>query len=306
MRISDLPATELSARLASPGIHLRLGPVVSRIRSSIPHFVDDMRRLYADYPLEPDPGFVDFHIRVAKPRGLRRWLRPQVLFYVDDRPPFRPLPASKAFPMFEWGLNWCVAGNMHRYLILHSAVIERHGGAVIMPGSPGFGKSTLCAALVSRGWRLLSDEMAILDLQDGSIIPAPRPISLKNESIEIIRRFAPQAVIGRKCVDTHKGTVSHMKAPADSVQRAGERARAAYVISPRFEAGAATVLEPESKGHMFMHLIQNAFNYHIHGARGFRLVGDIVEKSRCYRLTYQDLQRAVQLFDTLPPPDTAH
>jgi predicted ATPase len=30
---------------------------------------------------------------------------------------------------------------------------------VILPAPPGSGKSTLCAALVTRGWRLLSDEL---------------------------------------------------------------------------------------------------------------------------------------------------
>ena len=69
---------------------------------------------------------------------------------------------------------------------MHAAVFERDSSAVVLPGPSGVGKSTLCAALVARGWRLLSDEVAMIRPQDGLLQPYPRPISLKNESIEMI------------------------------------------------------------------------------------------------------------------------
>ena len=65
--------------------------------------------------------------------------------------------------MLEWGLNWCVAGHAHQYLMLHAAALERNGRAVILPGDPGAGKSTLTAALMLSGWRLLSDEITLVD-----------------------------------------------------------------------------------------------------------------------------------------------
>ena len=106
---------------------------------------------------------------------------------------FNPLPAEQAFPLLEWGLNWCVATQCHQYLILHAAVLERGGRALIMPAPPGSGKSTLCAALVARGWRLFSDELALIEIGGGQIVPLPRPISLKNESIDrIISGFWPE------------------------------------------------------------------------------------------------------------------
>jgi hypothetical protein len=38
--------------------------------------------------------------------------------------------------------------------------------------------------------------LALLDPQHGHAVALPRPISLKNESIDLIRSFAPQATFG--------------------------------------------------------------------------------------------------------------
>src|SRR3546814_10587342 len=88
--------------------------------------------------------------------------------------------------MLEWGLNWCIGAHGHQFLIIHAAVIARNGLAAILPGAPGSGKSTLTACLVHNGWRLLSDEMALVSLQDGGLTALARPISLKNRSIDLI------------------------------------------------------------------------------------------------------------------------
>ena len=81
--------------------------------------------------------------------------------------------------MLEAGLNWCIGNLAHQYLVIHSATLERGGRALLMPAPPGSGKSTLCAALITRGWRLLSDEFALVDPATGLLVPVPRPVALK-------------------------------------------------------------------------------------------------------------------------------
>ena len=63
---------------------------------------------------------------------------------------------------------------------------------MLLPAPPGAGKSTLCAGLVHRGWRLLSDELALVDMETGLVRGMARPVNLKNKSIEVIRDFAPE------------------------------------------------------------------------------------------------------------------
>ena len=255
--------------------------------------------LYGDFAvLEPD-DFADFHIAVAAPAGLRRWVRPQVIFSLDGFAPFKPLPANQAYPMFEWGLNWCIAAHAHNYLVIHAAVVERSGRAVVLPAPPGSGKSTLCAGLVARGWRLLSDELALLDLDSGLIQPLARPVNLKNASIDVIRGFHAGAVITAPVHDTTKGTVALMRPPPESVARAGEPALPAWVVFPRYVAGAPAVLETKSKAQTFMRLVEQAFNYDILGARGFEAAGNLIDRCACFEFSYGDLDDAVAVFDSL-------
>lgn len=299
MEISALPACEVSARMQRQGLAFRVGGASLSLKSSLPAVASAVTSMYGDYPLIGDDSFIDFPISVERPFGWRRWVYPQVMFYLDGRSPFKPLPLSQAFPMFEWGLNWCVANHFHHYLILHAAMLEKDGRAVIMPGQPGSGKSTLCAALACSGWRLLSDEMTVISIADAKLVPFPRPVSLKNESIEVIRNFCPHAEIGPVYVDTRKGAIAHMKAPRTSVALGGKCATPTWIVSPRYLAGARGDMAETPKSRIFMHLAENAFNYHILGQEAFRLLGDIVARCHCYRYVYSDLDQAIASFDAL-------
>ena len=134
----------------------------------------------------------------------------------------------------------------HQYLLLHSAVVERQGKAVLFPAWPGSGKSTLSAALSLRGWRLITDEFGMLKPGINEMVPLPRCIPLKNESIDVIRQFAPEAVMGPVFGKTRKGDVAHLSPGADSVRRMQETAVPAYVVFPRFVKEAPVKVQTEA------------------------------------------------------------
>ena len=293
---------DIGTILDHEGIAVRTGAFITRLHSPIGRVADALHLLYADYPLAEDAGFADFHVRVAPTQGVRRWYKPQAKFYLDGESLFNPLPLTHAYPMLEWGLNWCVSTRAHDHLILHAAVVERHGVAAVLPAPPGSGKSTLCAALVSSGWRLLSDELAMIRPADGMLVPLPRPISLKNASIDVLRGFDPGAVISRPVTNTAKGTVAHVKAPADSIRRAAEVARPAWIVFPKYSAGAATTLEPIAQARAFMQVAENGFNYSVLGGAGFDTMAAVIGRTRSYSFTYSKLHEAIDAFSRLEPP----
>jgi HprK-related kinase A len=291
--VSDLRRSELARRLRSGELLLQTGPFVSRIQSSIDLVRTGIETLYGQFPVLEESPFADFHVALTRPNSLRRWVRPQVSFLFDHWPPFKPLPLDQAFAMFEWGMNWCVVNYAHNYLILHAAVVEKNGHALIMPAPPASGKSTLCAALASSGWRLLSDELTIFSLGDGSVVPLPRPVGLKNESIQVVRSHFPDATIGRSSHDTSKGTVAHMAPPVSSVRLQRQNAMPAWILFPKYTAVHPLELSTTTKTATLMRLIENAFNYTVLGKVAFECLCRVVDCSECYTLEYSDLDNAI-------------
>jgi HprK-related kinase A len=299
LKISDLHKNELAKSLRSGDFLLSAFPFVIRIRSDVPQLSHDIAQMYGDFHCLPTDQFADFHIEITLGQAWERWIKPTAYFHFDGLPLFVPLPAYQAFTMLEWGLNWCVAAYSHQYLIFHAAVIEKNGQAVILPAPPGSGKSTLCAALVNRGWRLLSDELALYDLDSGQVFGMARPVNLKNESIDVIKSFEPTVQMTKAVPNTTKGNVALMRPSSESVLRAKESANPAWVITPKFQIGASASLERKSSAETFMLMAEQSFNYEMHGIKGFQGLGNLIDRCECYQFSYSNLEDAILVFEEL-------
>lgn len=293
MRIGDTPLSALRGQLADQGLEVDFGLVRVRIRSDLPTLAERLQRLYGHYPLAVESRFCDVSVTLQRVAGLRRHLRAQVQLIVDGTLPFEPYPADTDLPLLEWGMNWCIAQRCHHVLLLHAGVVERAGAAILLPALPGSGKSTLTAALTLSGWRFLADEFGAVRLSDSALLPVVRPIGLKNESIEVIRAFSAEAVLGPSFPKTHKGTVAHVAANAASVAKRHEPARAVAVVFPKYAAGVSTELEEVPRARAFAKLAANSFNYELLGPKSFVAMGRLIEQVRCYRLTYSRLEEAL-------------
>jgi HprK-related kinase A len=299
VKVSQVSASELRCTLRSTGIRIRTGPFVVHVNSSLADVADGVQLLYKDFPYEVD-SFADFHVRLDRPHNLHRLWHPQVVCYLNDECPFAPLPTDQALAVFESLLNFSIYATIYHFLILHAASIERAGHAAILPAPPGSGKSTLCAALVSRGWRLLTDELTLVSPSTGLISPMARPISLKNASIDVMQQFAPKETFSPKVYNTIKGTIAYMRAPDESVARMHETAAPTWMIFPKFQAGAATSVNLLPKGEAFVRLSSGLVNYSILGAVGFEALTQLLERTVCYELLYSDLEEAMDWFNRLP------
>jgi len=295
LNISSLTVEQLKKKL-SKGLSFQIGNFNICLTSSIPNVCIHIKHLYSEYEVLSDDVYIDFYIELCSPTLIRCYIRPQVVFSFDGYIAFKPLPLAQAGAMFEWGLNWCIANHSNQYLIIHAAVVELNGCAFVFPGAPGNGKSTLCAALVCNGWRLLSDEMTLVSIEDGLIYPVPRPTSLKNQSINIIKNYSKNAVFGEVVKDTAKGTIGHMRAPDNSVRCAHKPAQATKLIFPKYTQGAATELTALSKGKTVLRAAEQCFNYSALGSQGFETLCSLVGDVGCFEFSYSSLDEAVALF----------
>lgn len=302
-RVGELSLPELRALLRAGRIAIQSGPISWQLACDLPDVASALHGLYQAHPCAIDPEFADYHVALRTPRNLRRWLRPQVQFWIDDQAPFEPLPREQAPAMLEWGLNWSLAASAHQWLTLHAASLERNGQVVVLPAPPGSGKSTLCAALALRGWRLLSDELTLIEPMSLDALALARPVNLKNASIDLIRAFEPGARWAPEAYDTQKGRVTHLAPPAAAVARMHEPGRPRWIVFPRYQAGAEPLLSPRSKVQTFTHFAENAFNYSILGELGFDTVARLVDGCDCYDFSYSRLDDALEVFDWLADPD---
>lgn len=297
-RLKDMPAAEAKLTLAGGELRLKTGPFAYCIQSPEPVVYDGLSQLYADFTTLPAASFSDYHISLCPANLVQKW-RKKIDFYSDGHRPFNRIEAQHAYAFLEWGMNWCVSTGSNEYLKLHAAVLSKNGNGLILPGLPGAGKSTLCAALCLSGWRVLSDEHALIPLGSSDLAPLCRPISLKNESIAIIRDFDSSVVLGPESVDTHKGTVVHMKADLAPGSHNPGLLPARVMIFSHYAAGSKLVLKRKPKTESFMFAGLHSFNYSLLRKTGFQTMCTLMDAVTCFDLTYSDLDQALAAIERL-------
>lgn len=293
-RIGELGEAAIAARLEGTGLPLDFGAARVRVFSDHLPLAVAMTQVYRDYPVFEGESAFTVTAAVRRASGVRRLLRAQIRFVVDGDAPFEPFPAETHLPLLEWGLNWCIANRSHHRLMLHAGVVARDGLAVLLPAYPGSGKSTLTAALMLSGWRLLSDEFGVLNPAEPAVLhPLLRPVALKNESIDVIRAMYPGAAIGPAFPRTRKGTVAHIAPARACIDSCHRGATARLVVFPKYDSSGGLEIEPVAKARAFVKLAGNAFNYETLGPQAFHAVRAVVDRCDCYQLRYRRLDDAL-------------
>jgi HprK-related kinase A len=289
LQLKELDWTTFSKRLHIGDIGINLGVASFRVKSKLEDVKKVFYELYADYSLVEPTQPTDFQVSIQQPLSLRRWYKPQISFSLDQHSPFLPLPRSQAYPLLEWGMNWCMAAHKHNFLLIHGAILEKNGEAVIFPAPPGSGKSTLCAYLAHTGWRLMSDEMTVINLKTGLAHPFVRPVCLKNNSIKLVKEWFPEIVISNIARDTAKGDVAHVKPPEKSVVDIAKTARVKAIVLPHYTANKRLDIYTLNKRQAYEAVSSNAFNEGVLGIDGFKAMTALIESTDTVEIYYNDL-----------------
>ncbi|MEO6715438.1 MAG: hypothetical protein ABIM89_18710 [Mycobacteriales bacterium] len=106
-------------------------------------------------------------------------------FWVDTREPRITVPAGEEPTRREerlWGLPAMLCFAARGDLPLHAAAIDIGGRAVVLAGPSRAGKTTLAAAAVAAGWRLLSEDNTCIRLAGGpTVLPGPGLLRLRHD-----------------------------------------------------------------------------------------------------------------------------
>jgi HprK-related kinase A len=274
---------------------LQIGPVRFRVGSAWRAPIETLRALYAGYPA---PEIGEFTVRLCPERPLRRWVRPSIAIEGDyTLPESAPLALAHGLLAAEMGMNLQMALGHRRHLLLHAAALERDGKALLLSGASGAGKSTLAALLGERGWRLMGDEFALIDLADGRAWPFPRAVSLKNNSIGVLAAAVAPDRFGPELAGTPKGTIRHLRPRADAIAGMSTPAPPALLLFPRF--GETEAVRTLGAAEVFVRLTQASTNYVALGEAGFETLTRLVRGVPARAIDYPDTAGAIRLVTRL-------
>lgn len=165
------------------------------------------------------------------------------------------------------------------YLWFDAAMLVSPSGKVVLiAGASHAGKSTAAAALAfGLNWKVLAEDVALIEPRNKVITPFASPISLREGSLERIARatgVTPGPVIGFEWVPL-KGHLHYEQVPFN-IDLAIELA----VTNPLTDQPIAVASVSNSS---FIHFLLPLCNA-LHLPNGIELLDESLQKARCYRL----------------------
>lgn len=298
--LSKFSRRDLRQALKKGSFTLYLGPFAHLIQGASDPLLDYLQDTYRDALIELEPSDVtDIHLNLDAPSLLRRFIRRQITPDPGFEVPAAPLPLSMAPLAFEMGLNLSVALKCCRFVTIHAGVVANEDGAIVMSGASGAGKSTLTAALMAQGYRLFSDEFALVSISDRLLHPYPRPISMKQETIPVIKELAGENHISPVISGTPKGNIAYRRARSDDIAAAQIPAKAQMILFPSFRSSATSEVRPLNTAEAIMNLIPASTNYTLLGEPAFQAMLELVEGVPAYEIRYGSLQQSLEIVASL-------
>ena len=166
-------------------------------------------------------------------------------------------------------------------LWLHAAAAACDDAAVVLPGPPGAGKSTLVAELLKLSWRLLADDVVPVDVNRRIALPLP---------------FNPNIRIGRPHEDSLAAFIERPKAvvTVSPNQVAHNYGHINAIVFPEFAAGRGEVVElmPLTAVPLVEALGNQCLSASIGMRESLRALWSVAEAVPAYRLRYESAGRA--------------
>lgn len=182
---------------------------------------------------------------------------------------------------------------------IHAGVVGTGSRCILLPATAGSGKSSLTAALVHRGYRYLSDEVALIEPTTFRVPPVPLAVCVKSTGWDVMRRYFPHIgeLMGHQRMD---GKIVRYIPPAPaSLQKTA--AHVSHIIFPRYEANAATEIRAIARSTALRRMMSECWACgHLDGTNVKELLRWIAQID-CYELPFASLEGAADLVEQVAP-----
>jgi hypothetical protein len=237
--------------------------------------------------LVPDQPYIDLAISIEPEGSLWR-------LCLNGTTQGSAMPAAMLLPLLSNRLRTFAYQHTPYLLVTHAAVVSDGHTTVVFPGQSGSGKSTLAASLLARGYRLFSDELAMLDA-NGDLVPIPLGLGLKSGSWSLLEEDFPTIVNSPEHIRRDGIRVRYLDPGTIPFTQGLDNRLATHLCFPRYQPEGPDDIVPLSPVQAFRALTEAG--YQVRGLdeeRVERIVTWLLGLS-CFALTYSSTEKALQL-----------
>ncbi|MHC4235066.1 MAG: hypothetical protein ACYSUQ_08105 [Planctomycetota bacterium] len=293
------PRTSSVPHPGSAGLHFRIGAIDVSVRSEAQEVLEDFAAIYGESRQSRAAPADAINMEVR--RGRRSYVsgRRRYVIWADGESLGKDRRCEEVLPYLDWGINWRVIATRADYLQLHAAVMVRAGCGVLFAAGSGAGKSTLAAGLLARGWRYLSDEIALIDTDTLRVHAFPKALCIKSGAFQVVQDLNLPLWRRRHYVKAVKGQVGYVNPHAVNPESVGGSAPIRFVIFPRYVPGTEPRVFAVPRAEAAFKLSGHVLNRDAFGHKLVAALGDVVRHSACFRLESGPLAPTCALIEEL-------
>ncbi len=282
----ESPAAEKRYRLLETLVLIRFGHVaqVRLVDAAIGH-------LETDDNAPPDV--------VVEAPSMPRANRQLLSDVYRDGKPFARAPRLSMLGPYVKGAVWQSAIDGHGFgFYIHAGVVGTAQTCILLPAAAGGGKSSLTAALVHRGYRYFSDEIALIERGTFLVPPVPVAICVKSTAWDLMARYCPMISSLPIHLREDKKWVKYVPPPSGAGAQA--HAPVSRIIFPCYDSEVSTGVQPVRRTQALSKLMGEclALGDRLNPTNVVELVRWI-EKINCYALTFSSLDEATDIIDSI-------
>lgn len=248
------------------------------VASGIAAFAERLDALLGGYEQIPRGSYLLYRYALSdEGNGCYQLLRNDELCYQGDN-------TEELLDFFQIELYRRIVENSHRRWLLHAAALCQGTRVLVLAGPSDAGKSTLCRALMARGWTYLSEE--IVSLGANNIDALRRPLHLE----------APEQVAdlptdqGPVLLRESPSPIWIAKAPPWPPSLGLEDLRVAAILRVQYRPDEPTKLRLLGDAEARQELWPCRMNSNVEVAQ---LASRVIAKTPCYRLDIADRESAL-------------
>jgi len=197
-------------------------------------------------------------------------------------------------------LFWERAVDRYKFLFyIHAGVVGTGNKCILLPAAAGSGKSSLTAALVHRGYRYLSDEVALIKPNSFLVPPVPLAVCLKSTGWDVMSRYFPQLgqLMRHQRMDTK--VVRYIAPNPAAIQQTD--AQVSHIVFPRYDANTVTEIRRIARSAALRRMMSECWAAgHLDRTNVADLIRWIAQID-CYELPCASLEHAADLLEQLAP-----